>query len=159
MSKLFTLLGLFLIGASAFAAPLDSALKITHEPGYFSVFISLIFVVCLIYAAGIVYNKLNNISVKAFKSQNKDFAQDKITIISTTPLGTNKTLHVVELNGKKMLIGASANSIHLIKDLSETQAIQDDIFVETQTISQEVEPELKENEENDDFGLYKKYLR
>lgn len=160
MSKLFTLLGLFLSGASAFAAPLDSALKITHEPGYFSVFISLIFVICLVYVTGIAYNKLNNLGIKTLKAQNKNFAEDKITIISTTPLGTNKTLHVVELNGKKMLIGASTNSIHLIKDLSESQTTSEDFFVENNTETDNNENSQKETkEDNEDFGLYKKYLR
>lgn len=159
MSKLFTLLGLFLLGANVFATSLDGALKPSYDPGYFQVFISLVVVICLVYIAGIAYNKLNNIGVKIFKAQNKDFTKDKITIISTTPLGANRTLHVVELNGKKMLIGASTNSIHLIKDLSENQSSTDEIFVETQTISQEVEEKKEEIEENEDFGLYKKYLR
>ena len=158
MSKLFILLGLYFLGDNAFAMPLESTLKTAHDPGYFSVFISLIFVVCLIYIAGIVYSKLNNIGTKVFKAQNKDFMQDKITIISTTPLGTNKTLHVVELNGKKMLIGASANSIHLIKDLSENQVTSDDIFVDAQTITNDSVTE-DTKDENEDFGLYKKYLR
>ena len=159
MSKLFTLLGLFLLGANVFATSLDGDLKPSYDPGYFQVFISLVVVICLVYIAGIAYNKLNNIGVKIFKAQNKDFTKDKITIISTTPLGANRTLHVVELNGKKMLIGASTNSIHLIKDLSENQSSADEIFVETQTISQEVEEKKEEIEENEDFGLYKKYLR
>ena len=103
----------------AFAEPLKNTLRQPHEPGYFSVLISLIFVICLIYATGIIYNKLNHLGLKTLRAQNKEFAKDKITILSTTPLGSNRTLHVIELDGRKMIIGASANSIHLIKDLSE----------------------------------------
>ena len=144
-------------GSFAEAASLDGALKISRDPGYASVVLSLLFVICLIYATGIIYNKLNVLGAKAMKSQ-KDAQNDKITIISTTPLGANRTLHVVELNGKKMLIGASANSIHLIKDLSETtEVIQECNDV---TLSEEPVEALEQKiEEDEEFGLYKKYLR
>lgn len=157
MNKLaFTLIYLF-TSLGAFASPLDGALKVSHDPGYFSVVLSLIFVICLIYATGIIYNKLNNLGIKTFKAQNKEFKEDNITILSTTPLGANRTLHVVELNGKKMLIGASANSIHLIKDLSEDTASSD-------VIKESIEAEISDKEDTDskedeEFGLYKKYLR
>lgn len=64
-----------------------------------------------------MYTKLNKFGVKALKRQVGDNSDSQVAVISTTPLGANKTLHVVELGGKRMLIGASANSIHLIKDL------------------------------------------
>ena len=64
-----------------------------------------------------LYTKLNKFGVKALKRQVGDNSDSQVAVISTTPLGANKTLHVVELGGKRMLIGASANSIHLIKDL------------------------------------------
>ncbi len=158
MNKLFLLLGFYLIGVESYAAPIDSALKTPHEPSYFSVVISLLCVICIIYIIGIIYNKLNNLGLKTLKLQTKNFSEDRILILSTTPLGPNKTLHVVELNGKKMLIGASANSIHLIKDLSENNTdTNEDSFKESE-ISQPTEQEEKV-EEDEDFGLYKKYLR
>lgn len=143
------------------AEPLNDSLRSTYEPGYLSIVLSLIFVVCLIYATGIIYNKLNHFGIKALKAQNKDFCKDKITILSTTPLGQNKTLHVIELDGRKMLIGASANSIHLIKDLSndnEYQEITEITNSDSQTLN---DSENNSNEEDleEEFGLYKKYLR
>ncbi len=87
------------------------------EPNFFSVIFSLVFVVILIYATGILYTKLNKVGLKTLKKQMGDGDSSKVSVVSTTPLGSNKTLHVVELDGKRMLIGASANGIHLIKDL------------------------------------------
>ena len=87
------------------------------EPNIMSVLFSLLFVILLIYATGIIYAKLNKMGLKTLKKQMNGFEDSKVSVVSTTPLGNNKTLHVVELDGKRMLIGASANSIDLIKDL------------------------------------------
>ena len=93
------------------------AQSVGQEPNFMSVILSLIFVILLIYATGIIYAKLNKVGLKAMKKQIGDGDSSRVSVISTTPLGSNKTLHVVELDGKRMLIGASANSIDLIKDL------------------------------------------
>lgn len=91
--------------------------SVGQEPNLLSVLMSLIFVILLIYATGIVYAKLNKASLKSLKNHLGEGEDSRVSVISTTPLGSNKTLHVVELDGKRMLIGASANSIDLIKDL------------------------------------------
>ena len=93
------------------------AQSIGNEPSIFSVIISLIIVVLLIYLTGIIYTKLNRVGFKAIKRQQGDLARSQVSVVSTTQLGNNKTLHVVELDGKRMLIGASASAIQLIKDL------------------------------------------
>ena len=94
-----------------------AAQSIGQEPNILSVVLSLIFVILLIYATGIIYAKLNKVGYKTLKKQIADSDNSRVSVISTTPLGNNKTLHVVELDGKRMLIGASNNSIDLIKDL------------------------------------------
>lgn len=91
--------------------------SIGQEPNLVSIVFSLIFVVLLIYATGIIYAKLNKLGLVTLKKQMGENANSHVSVISTTPLGNNKSLHVVELDGKRMLIGASTNSIHLIKDL------------------------------------------
>lgn len=91
--------------------------SVGQEPNFLSMIFSLIFVILLIYATGILYTKLNKFGIKTLKKQIGDNSSSQVSVISTTPLGSNKTLHVVELDGKRMLIGASANSIDLIKDL------------------------------------------
>ena len=90
--------------------------NVGQEPNIISVVFSLLFVVLLIYATGIIYARLNKVGFKTLKKMNCN-DDSKVSVISTTPLGNNKTLHVVELDGKRMLIGASTNSIDLIKDL------------------------------------------
>lgn len=90
---------------------------IGHEPNLVSLVFSLIFVILLIYATGIIYAKLNKLGLNTLKKQIGDNNHAHVSVVSTTALGNNKTLHVVELDGKRMLIGASASSIHLIKDL------------------------------------------
>lgn len=89
--------------------------SIGQEPNLVSIIFSLIFVVLLIYATGIIYAKLNKLGLTTLKKQMGE--HEGVNVISTTNLGCNRTLHVVELDGKRMLIGASQNSIHLIKDL------------------------------------------
>lgn len=106
-----------------------SALEVGNvgvEPSIISVVLSLLFVVFLIYFTGIIYAKLNKLNYKTLKKQG-DLARSQVSVISTTQLGNNKTLHVVELDGKRMLIGASASAIQLIKDLgsSDTSSLED----------------------------------
>lgn len=96
---------------------LGTQASIGQEPNLISVVLSLVFVILLIYITGIIYAKLNKIGFKTIKKQNADLARSQVSVISTTQLGSNKTLHVVELDGKRMLIGASTSAIQLIKDL------------------------------------------
>ena len=91
--------------------------SIGQEPSLISMIFSLIFVILLIYITGIIYAKLNRLGFKTMKNQMKDLDDSRVAVISTTPLGNNRTLHVVELDGKRMLIGSSSGSIQLIKDL------------------------------------------
>lgn len=100
-----------------------SAQTIGNEPNIISVILSLIFVILLIYLTGIIYAKLNKIGFKTLKRQQGDFSRSQVSVISTTQLGNNKTLHVVELDGKRMLIGASSSTIQLIKDLGNFSEI------------------------------------
>ena len=87
------------------------------EPSILSVVFSLIIVILLIYVTAIIYAKLNHAGLKTLKKQIGDNSDSKVAVISTTALGSNKTLHVVELGGKRLLLGASVNGINLIKDL------------------------------------------
>ena len=103
--------------ASAAETVAGTTQNIGQEPSLVSLFFSLLFVILLIYATGIIYAKLNKLGLNTLKKQIGDSNKTQVSVVSTTALGGNKTLHVVELDGKRMLIGASANSIHLIKDL------------------------------------------
>lgn len=91
--------------------------SVGSEPNILSVIISLAIVVLLIYITGIIYAKLNKVGFNTLRKQQGEYSKSHVSVISTTQLGNNKTLHVVELDGKRMLIGASTSAIQLIKDL------------------------------------------
>ena len=91
--------------------------SVGHEPSIISVVLSLLFVILLIYVTGIVYAKLNKLGFNTMKKQQGDLSKSRVAVVSTTQLGGSKSLHVVELDGKRMLIGASTGTIQLIKDL------------------------------------------
>lgn len=143
---------------------INSSLKSnTYEPNYFSILISLVFVIFLIYITGILYTKLNKIGIKTVKNELKE-ASDKPIILSNTPIGHDNSLQVIEIDGERLLIGVSQNSVSLIKTLNRT--IKHETFVKEQektSYNEEQKPETKKIEEHtvnaDDFGLYKKYLR
>ena len=138
------------------------------EPNIFSIIFSLLFVICLIYVTGLIYTKLNIVGANTVKKQLKDYDLSHVVVLSTTQLGQNKNLHVIELNKKKFLIGATTNSVNLIKELTEGETVeeassQDDTGVEladaatnsTDALSEILAKNLKATEE---FSLHKKYL-
>lgn len=96
--------------------PIIGSQNISSEPSLISVIFSLALVILLIYITGIIYTKLNKVGYNTLKKQ-AALNKSQVSVVSTTSLGGNKTLHVVELDGKRMLIGASAGTIQLIKDL------------------------------------------
>lgn len=145
---------------------LDQALKTTSsEPNVMSIILSLVFVICLIYVTGLIYSKLNIVGAKAVKAQLDNHDLSKVVVLSTTPLGQNQSLHVIELNNKRMLVGSSQGSISLIKDLDNTvNQIKKDTDKETEKIeielkdTQEAEEKKIEEELAEKFNLHKKYL-
>ena len=91
--------------------------SVGHELSLVSAFFALLLTIVLIYVFVIILSKFNKANIKLMQKQQRELSKLQASVISTTALGNNKTLHVVELDGKRMLIGASANAIQLIKDL------------------------------------------
>lgn len=173
------LFSLFCLIQPAFASEsitsnIKHALKHTAHSNYFSVVIALGVVIMLIYITALIYAKLDAANTKAIKKQYGDISDSKLIILSNTPIGNNKSLLVVELAGKKMLIGVTNESINLIKDMNENSNINADIpkdvlfdkmTTEKTKKEENIEivnkiPEEDETSQNEseDFGLYKKYL-
>lgn len=160
------------------------ALKHSVDVSYMSVFVALGVVILLIYITGIIYAKLNVVGYKTLKKQYIDIGDTKLIIRSNTPIGNNKSLLVVELAGKRMLIGVTNDNITLIKDLDEKTPKSkendlisnknfeksiplDKIYPKNREYSDEdinIDKNIPdENEDNspydaEEFGLYKKYL-
>ena len=127
-----------------------------------------------------IYTKLNVVGSSLAKKTRQNDIEDKVLVLSSTHLNNNQSLHVVEVNGKKMLLGATQSSVTVLKDLGEVKNSNNDVtdFTFEQEIpesSQKVEEEkqpideifdkesLKEDlkseiDDDEDFGLYKKYL-
>jgi len=160
----FLIMGLFMMGMqAAFSATeavvetvspeLETSLK-THanEPGIMSVLFALLVVVLLIYITGLIYSKLNLVGAKTVKEQLRNHDLSRAFVLSTTQLGQGKNLHVIELHDKRYLIGATPNSITLIKELDETRPAK---------ASNKV-CEIVENVEGEEilpeFDVHKKYL-
>lgn len=86
-----------------------------YSPNYLSLFFGLAFVVALIYITGFIYQKL--IKVKLSDEEN---VRNQIKIISSQTLGQNKSLYVIQINDKKLLIGATQNNISYIDTLDNS---------------------------------------
>ena len=167
---IYIILSFILLNGSSFALTetesISSALKSTnYEPNYFSIILSLFFVILLIYITGILYTKLNKVGVKTVKKEFKGASDIKPVILSTTPVGHDKTLQVIEIAGEKLLVGVSQHSVNLIKTLGVkyNTVKEQDINNHEAMYNKEEKVEDKIKEEHtvniDDFGLYKKYLR
>ena len=144
---------------------LQHSLKSTaNEPNFMTIIFALLIVIFLIYITGLIYSKLNIVGAKTVQEQLRHHDLSKVVVLSTTQLGQSKNLHVIELDHKRYLIGATANSINLIKELGEfkTEAkkpiksnIKDPINVLYG--DEEEKPESK-FETVEEFDVHKKYL-
>lgn len=145
---------------------LENSLKIhSNEPNPLSIIFALLIVVFLIYITGLIYSKLNIVGAKTVREHLKNYDLSKVVVLSTTQLGQGKNLHVIELNNKRYLIGATQNSINLIKELEETEKKVSKPIVESHSDNPinvlygegEENPELK-IEDIEEFNVHKKYL-
>jgi len=152
---LFLIIGMFMLTSQqvfslteSVSPELEESLKThAHEPGIMSVIFALFVVVLLIYVTGLIYSKLNLVGAKTVKEQLKNYDISRAVVLSTTQLGQGKNLHVIELHEKRYLIGATPNSINLIKELEEIN--QNKSVTGDLDKSKPAEPE---------FDVHKKYL-
>lgn len=82
------------------------------EPNYIGMFFGLFVVLGLVYLSAFIYQKL--LKVKISKNINSNISAE---IISTTPLGQNKNLHIIKVQDEYILIGATSNNISYIKNI------------------------------------------
>lgn len=156
-----------LCALDAVSPELESSLKSNaHEPNFMTILFSLVVVVFLIYVTGLIYSKLNIVGVKKVQEQLKNYDLSKVVVISTTQLGQGKNLHVIELNQNRYLIGATVNSINLLKELGEV--VKKEIKKPTEAPAQEdpIKVLYGDDEANleskfetvEEFDVHKKYL-
>jgi len=172
MSKyLFLIVAIFMLSAQRalceiqVASPeIEHCLKNnTHEPGFGTIVFALIVVISLIYITGLIYSKLNIVGAKTVQEQLKNYDLSKVVVISTTQLGQGKNLHVIELNSQRYLIGATVNSINLIKELGEVKKEvkkpSKNVVEEPINIPYGAEEKPESGAESaEEFDVHKKYL-
>ena len=197
MKKLTYMFGLMLLNSCAYAAsqdvltePMKQALRHSAAvPSFYHVIFSTVIMIVLIYVVAIIYQKLNVFNAKRFsKPEDKAFIPNKMNIINCLPLGANKSLYVVEVNDKYLVVGSTQSNVSLIKefDKKEVQGIIDssskkigsEILTEPEIIEQELktlfpkeepdeetvietpeEPVVQQEEQGTSFeDIYKKYI-
>lgn len=136
---------------------LQQSLKTTaNEPSLLNIVFALGFVILLIYITGIIYSKLNIVGVATVKKQLKNADLNRAIILSTTQLGQNRNLHIIEVDDKRFLIGATPSSINLIKELSAISG--EEKIVDENEIKSEKVDSIEVTETTEEFDLHKKYL-
>ena len=101
--------------------PLESMLSngTIHEGGIFRSLISLAIVIGLIYLTAWLYKKLNGFNSQKFTKDIENLGLNKFKVIASQSLGAQKNLHVVEINGKYLVLGSTPNSINLLKEFDK----------------------------------------
>ena len=124
MKKILTIFSIFLAQLTNFSLA-DEAIKLenlkTHnEPIFVGAIFSLIAVLGLIYLVSFLYQKLNIFNEK-FTKKNEKNEINKFKMISTTPIGQGKFLHIVEINNKFLALGSTPNNISFLKEFSKEE--------------------------------------
>lgn len=85
---------------------------------FFRAFFSLMIVLLMILAFAWVYARVKGINPTAIltgKFAEKDL--NRFNVISTSTLGQGKDIHLVEINGKQLVIGSTNNTINLLTEI------------------------------------------
>ena len=83
-----------------------------------SVFANLITLILIMLFLAWVYNKYGKTTLSKVMAT-KSINPDSINILSSASIGQGKYLHVIEVNKKKLLIGATATQITFLQNLQE----------------------------------------
>ena len=111
--------------------------KTEKEPNFLSEFLSLLFVILLIPVFFLFINKLRKVDPANLLNGKFKFNEtNKFNLLSTTSLGQGKNLHLVEINGKKLVIGSTSSNISLLAELDNNdQSKQETTFEQDNIIS------------------------
>lgn len=160
MKKLSAVLYLFFVNISmasasvAIPASMKTAMKNESDmPGILNLVLSMAIVIGLIYLTGWIYQKLNKINKLKLSDS---FSPDKNTfkVVSSLPLGQQKNLYAVEINGKVLVIGSTAQTLSLIKEFDNEENNESP----NENISSKKSEETEKAEKADSLNLiYQKY--
>lgn len=120
--------------------------------------LSLIVVIGLIYVVFGIYSKLNKYNLKKFSNKSeKTLELGRLTLVSHLPMGQNKSIDVVEINGKFLVLGVTADNISLIKEFDNIKEVN---YVITEGSSKNESDWVEMNIESSSWkDLYQKYTK
>lgn len=167
MKKIFlSLLVLFCTANLSFAVELPSVMRQTMAqdpigmPSLLNLVLSMVFVIALIYFTGWVYAKLNVINKDKLKKITSDNLDPKrFSVMQSMPLGQQRHLYSIEMNGKILLVGSTPSHITLLKEFDVVAGKDDDSdsAVLTSEDSNEEDASGPIQKSFDIDELYKKY--
>lgn len=153
--------------------------KPVKEPNLISVFFSLLFVIMLAPLLALAYKKLRGVkSLSRFAGKLGTKDSDQFNLLTSTSLGQGKNVHLIEINGKKLVVGSTDSNINLLTEIPEEESFDESAIDESflykaykdQEIKQtntatEIEPEISktqketkpEPEENVEFTYPENY--
>ncbi len=136
----------------------EATKKDSIKPNLLSLVSSLAMTIILIFIALWTFVKFNKYLPKAvLKGDFKDL--DNISILSTANLGQGKSVHLIKVNGQKLVIGSSSSNINLLAEISdkEVEVIQKQYEERPKNLKQT--DKTKKESSDEVFDLYKDYLK
>ncbi len=147
------------LNISDYDAPLSNKVKDVDsikEPDFMSLVSSLFIVIILVLIFGWLYTKLRGVDPAALLSGKLSSGlNNKFSLLSSTTLGQGKSIHLVEIKGKQLVIGSTNNNINLLTELN------DQIESEQPVIQEENDSKFQDTEgfNSSHFpDIYKEYL-
>lgn len=154
--KLLLLGFLFFQYSPAFAVELPQSMKsamsseIPGMPSLLNLVVSMVIVIGMIYVTGWIYSKLNIVNRNKLKQLGND-DNFKFNVIQSMPLGQQRHLYSIEMNGKVLLVGSAPSQITLLREFDKNEDVSIDIK-DNKVVEKD---DLDESLNIDD--LYKKY--
>lgn len=150
---------------SAFALDLPESMKETMAretagmPSLLNLVVSMVIVIAMIYLTGWIYNKLNIVNRNKLKKMaQSDSDAQRFTVLQSMPLGQQRHLYSIEMNGKILLVGSTPSHINLIKEFDKAKSDETEDANEVQTKEYSAaEEQIRQAVDIDE--LYKKYKK
>ena len=102
----------------SFAEKLNTSHK--KEPSVLDVFTSLIFVIILIFIVGWIYAKLKKINPEQlFSGKFNKLDENNFKIVSSLQLGGGKSIHLIEINDKQLVVGTTSTNVNLLAQMDK----------------------------------------
>lgn len=148
---------------------IDAAVKKDVAPYLGSIVGGLALVLLIIFIIWGLYMKFTGKGpVSGIASGNKNRKKFNFNLLSSATLGQGKDIHLVEINGKQIVIGSTANSINVLTELNDeeneklNQQLNSNSSKENEYDVQKNEDDTMYNDpdiyENSYAALYKEYL-